>query len=71
MSEGIEVQYIDFQIEGSRGTVGYFNFENSVEVNVINKDYMNGKIKVEPKTFITNLRYLKSEVNGYNKKPGK
>ena len=61
---------IDYQAEGEgRQPVGYFNFEKTVELVDASKKYLQGLLSIEPRTFITNLKSLKSEVNNYYKGP--
>ena len=61
---------VDFQIEGRDGRkVGYFIFEKTPELEQVEKDYWQRKLKVEPKEFILNLRSLKSKVNSVYKRP--
>ena len=61
---------IDYQIEGDRNQpVGYFKFENSPEIQETKSRYTQGLLSVEPKTFITNLKSLKSEIVNIYKNP--
>lgn len=54
---------IDYQVEGSKNLpIGYFKFENTVEVQEAKSKYLQGMLSVEPKLFITNLKSLKSEI---------
>lgn len=61
---------IDYQIEGEgKRPVGYFNFEKSDDLLNAEKRYWAGEISVEPRTFMNNLKDLKSKVNGFYKSP--
>jgi hypothetical protein len=61
---------IDYQIEGNHDRpIGYFNFERTTSLQEAEKDYWRGKLSVEPKTFIMNLRALKAQINGVYKNP--
>ena len=61
---------IDLQIEGeARRPVGYFSFIKSKELEDATKKYLQGQLSVEPRAFVTNLKSLKSEVNGFYKNP--
>ncbi len=61
---------IDYQIEGERQLpVGYFSFEKSSEIKETEKQYWAGELSVEPKTFMTNVRALKAQVNNNYKSP--
>lgn len=59
---------IDYMIEGDKNQpIGYFLFENTPELQETKSKYAQGLLLVEPKSFVTNLRSLKSEiVNIYN-----
>ena len=59
---------IDYQIEGDKNqAVGYFKFSNSDLLQEAKSKYTQGLLAVEPKTFVSNLKSLKSEiVNFYN-----
>jgi hypothetical protein len=59
---------VDYQLEGSR-PVGYFNFEDSEDLRNAENDYWQGRLAVEPRTFVTNLRGLKAKVNNIYKGP--
>lgn len=61
---------IDFQYEGNRGrAVGYFQFEDTPDLNKTVHDYWGSKLAVEPREFITNFQGLKSQINEYYKNP--
>lgn len=59
---------IDYMVEGNKNApIGYFKFKNTPEIQEAKQKYNQGMLLVEPKTFITNLKSLKSEiVNIYN-----
>jgi len=59
---------IDYLVDGSKNQpIGYFKFADTPELQKIKSDYTQGLILVEPKSFVTNLKSLKSEiVNMYN-----
>jgi len=59
---------IDYQIEGQKNfPVGYFKFEDTPSLQEARSKYTQGLLSVEPKSFVTNLKSLKSEiVNVYN-----
>jgi len=61
---------IDYQIEGDKSQpVGYFKFENTPEIQEAKSKYVQGLLSVEPKSFITNLKSLKSEIVNIYKNP--
>jgi hypothetical protein len=61
---------VDYQIEGERGVpVGYFNFEESPELIEAEKRYWQGKLAVDPKSFVTNWKGLKAQVTNVYKNP--
>ncbi len=61
---------IDYQIEGTNPRqTGYFQFEPSEEVKEAAGKYWSGQLAVEPKTFMTNIRGLKAQVNGHYDSP--
>ncbi len=68
LSLGFKLTGLDYQIEGSR-PVGYFNFEDTESIRNAEKDYWDGKLAIEPRSFITNTRDLKSRVNSVYKSP--
>lgn len=54
---------IDIQYEGIKPkAIGYFNFANNDEISQAKSDYMQGLLKIEPRSFISNLQSLKAEV---------
>lgn len=54
----------DFQIEGDKNRpIGYFKFDNTPPIQEAKSRYMQGLLSVEPKSFVTNLKALKSEVS--------
>lgn len=54
---------IDYQIEGTkRKPVGYFKFTETQSLKEARQKYMQGLLQVEPKTFVTNMRSLKADV---------
>jgi len=60
----------DFSIEGDKNQpVGYFKFANSPEIMEAKQKYMQGLLSVEPKSFVTNLKSLKSEIVNVYKNP--
>ena len=61
---------VDYELEGEgKRPVGYFNFERTEKLIEAEKMYWAGKISVEPRTFMTNIKDLKSKVNGFYKSP--
>lgn len=70
MTLGFFLEGIDYQIEGERQRpVGYFNFERTTALQETEKKYWAGKLAVEPKLFMMNLRSLKSQINNVYKNP--
>lgn len=64
------LQGIDYQIEGQKNLpVGYFKFEDTPELADVREQFMQGKILIEPRHFITNMHSLKSEVTNAYKNP--
>jgi hypothetical protein len=60
----------DFQFEGDKSQpIGYFKFEDTPEIQETKSRYTQGLLSVEPKTFITNLKSLKSEIVNIYKNP--
>ena len=59
---------IDYQVEGNKNSpIGYFKFEDTPEIQEAKSKFTQGLLLVEPKSFVTNLKSLKSEiVNVYN-----
>jgi len=67
---GFKIIGVDFQVEGNRSLpVGYFNFENSKELQEAEQAYWRGAIAIDPRIFITNMKGLKSQVNNVYKSP--
>ena len=61
---------IDFQFEGmSNRPVGYFNFSDTEEIRATEKDYLKGKLLIDPRLFVTNLRVLKAQVTNIHSNP--
>jgi len=61
---------IDYQIEGDKPQpIGYFKFEDTPEIQETKSRYNQGLLMIEPKTFITNLKSLKSEIVNIYKNP--
>lgn len=61
---------IDYQIEGDKNLpIGYFKFENNEEIQEAKSRYTQGLLLVEPKSFVTNLKSLKSEIVNIYKNP--
>lgn len=61
---------IDYMIEGEKNQpIGYFCFENTPELQDTKSRYTQGLLTVEPKSFITNLKSLKSEIVNIYKNP--
>ena len=61
---------IDYQVEGDRNQpIGYFKFEDTPEIQEAKSKYTQGLLMVEPKSFVTNLKSLKSEIVNIYKNP--
>ncbi len=61
---------VDYQIEGEKQRpVGYFNFEDSEELQNAIKKFWSGDLSVEPRQFMNNLRGLKAQINSFYKSP--
>lgn len=61
---------IDYQIEGEKQRpVGYFNFEDTIELQDAIKQFWSGDLSVEPRQFMNNLRGLKAQINSFYKSP--
>lgn len=61
---------IDYQVEGDKNQpIGYFKFENTPEIQEAKAQYTQGRLTVEPKAFVTNLKSLKSEIVNIYKNP--
>ncbi len=67
---GFFVTNIDFQIEGEkRRPVGYFEFENTPELKEAGKKFWTGQLLIEPRSFVTSMRGLKSQVENVYQSP--
>ena len=65
-----EMSGIDYQIEGlKRNPVGYFQFEDSTELQDTVKKYWSRDLSVEPQQFMNNFRGLKAQINNFYKNP--
>ena len=61
---------VDYQVEGGRQQpVAYFSFEDTPELAETIDDFRRGKLAVEPRKFMFNLREIKSEINNVYKNP--
>lgn len=61
---------IDYQLEGDKNQpIGYFKFQNSPAIQEAKSKYTQGLLSVEPKSFVTNLKSLKSEIVNIYKNP--
>jgi len=61
---------IDYQIEGDKSNpIGYFLFEDSAELQETRSKYTQGLLLVEPKTYASNLKSLKSEIVNIYRNP--
>jgi hypothetical protein len=78
MSLGFQIDRIDYQVEGfqtrngdvGEKMVGYFTFNESVDaIKQAEKDYFSGKLAVEPKNFITNLKGIRAQLANSYKNP--
>lgn len=64
------MEHVDYQIEGERRfPVGYFNFEDTPELQEARKKYIQGLIQVEPKALFSSFKALKAQVVNSYKKP--
>lgn len=60
----------DCQIEGTKNLpVGYFKFQKTPELTKAKSDYTQGSLRIEPKSFVTNMHSLKAEVNNLYRNP--
>ena len=60
----------DFVAEGDKNRmIGYFKFEKGSAIEEAKQKYLQGLLSVEPKTFVTNLKSLKSEVSNLDSNP--
>ena len=65
-----ELTGVDYQTEGVRPRpVGYFNFEDSKELQKAIKDFWARKLALEPIDFAGNIRGLKAQINTIYKSP--
>ena len=65
-----EMTGIDYQVEGEKQRpVGYFNFEDSMELQEATRKFWSGDLSVEPRNFMNNLRGLKAQINNFYKSP--
>jgi hypothetical protein len=72
ISLGFEMTGIDYQLEGGEKgekLVGYFNFDYSDDIVEAEKKYWAGKLAIEPKSFITNLKGIRSQLKNTNNGP--
>lgn len=54
---------VDYVQEGQKNLpIGYFKFKDSPEIQDVKSQFVQGRLLVEPKQFITNLKSLKSEI---------
>lgn len=61
---------IDFSVEGSKNQpVGYFLFNNSSSIQEARQKYNQGLVSVEPRSFVTMMKTLKSEVSNVFSNP--
>jgi len=61
---------VDYQVEGERSIpVGYFNFEDTLELREAERKYWQGDLMIEPKSFVTNWKGLKAQVTNIYKNP--
>jgi hypothetical protein len=61
---------IDYQIEGEKNLpIGYFKFDDVPELQTVREKYLQGKLVVEPRAFVANMRSLKGEVTNAYKNP--
>lgn len=65
-----EMVSVDYQIEGNkRLPVGYFRFDDTPELRELERNYIQGRLLVEPKQFMSNYRGLKGQVNSVYSAP--
>ena len=59
---------LDFMLEGDKNRpIGFFIFNDTPELQESKSKYSQGRLLIEPKIFVTNLKSLKSEIsNMYN-----
>lgn len=67
---GFPVIRVDYQFEGGKQKpIGYFAFEDSEQLRDIRQQYNQGFLRVEPRTYMSNMQSLKSEVTNYEFNP--
>jgi hypothetical protein len=60
----------DYQFEGDRpNPVGYFKFENTEELKEVERKFWANELSVEPRTFMGNIRGIKSQIESIRKSP--
>lgn len=60
----------DIQYEGEKNRpVAYFKFEQTAKLEDARQKYVQGLLAVEPKTYMTNVHALKSEIENAKKNP--
>jgi len=70
MTVGFELTGINYQVEGQASQpIGYFLFENSRDLGDAIQKFWAGKLAVEPRSFMQNLRGLRSQTNSKYKSP--
>lgn len=70
VTNGFQVSMIDFQYEGQRRLpVGYFSFVDTPDMRQVEHDFWIGACRVDPRTFLVNMRSLKSQVVGKERSP--
>lgn len=61
---------IDYQLEGfKKRPVGYFNFNNTQELQTAIIQYLNGDLSVNSKQYMNNVRELKIQINDFYRNP--
>jgi len=61
---------VDYQVEGKRSQpVAYFSFEITADLEEAVDNYRRGKIAVEPRQFMFNLREIKAQISSVYKSP--
>ncbi|MCK9369499.1 hypothetical protein M0R04_06165 [Candidatus Dojkabacteria bacterium] len=65
-----KVLEISFQYEGIKAyPIGYFAFKETPELREVESLYLQGKLAVEPREFMSNVRELKTRVANVSKSP--
>ena len=65
-----EMVNVSYQVEGERrNPIGYFEFEKTEELENTVNDFWQGKVRVDPREFMTNMWGLKSMVTNVYKNP--